>query len=269
MYLRLAFAVAAHLEPEILLVDEVLAVGDVRFQKKCLNKMEDVGQQGRTVLFVSHSMPAITRLCERAVLLDDGRLVQDGRSHQVIGIYLNSGEGTIAAREWPDPAGAPGGNVARLRAVRVRTQDGQITDAVDIRQPVGIEMEYEVLKPGSVLLPHYNLYDEQGVLAFQTLDQDAAWRRRPRPAGRYVSTSWIPGNFLAEGTMYVAAALVTLNPVILQYFERDAVTFQVVDSFDGDSARGDWAGRMRGAVRPLLQWDTQFSPDGCESGATV
>jgi lipopolysaccharide transport system ATP-binding protein len=264
MYLRLAFAVAAHLEPEILLVDEVLAVGDIRFQKKCLNKMEDVGQQGRTVLFVSHSMPAITRLCERAVLLDDGRLAQDGRSHQVIGAYLNSGEGTIAAREWPDPAGAPGGNVARLRAVRVRTQDGQITDAVDIRQPVGIEMEYEVLKPGCVLLPHYNLYNEQGVLAFQTLDQDAAWRRRPRPAGRYVSTSWIPGNFLAEGTMYVAVALVTLNPVILQYFERDAVTFQVVDSFDGDSARGDWAGPMRGAVRPLLKWSTQLGPDGCE-----
>ena len=135
MYMRLAFAVAAHLEPEILLVDEVLAVGDARFQKKCLNKMQDVGQQGRTVLFVSHNMPAITRLCERAILLDGGRVLQDGPSHRVVSTYLNSEVGTMAVREWPDPATAPGGEVARLRSVRVRTEDGQITDVVDIRRP--------------------------------------------------------------------------------------------------------------------------------------
>ena len=107
MYLRLAFAVAAYLEPEILLVDEVLAVGDARFQKKCLNKMQDVGQHGRTVLFVSHNMPAITRLCERVILLDEGRVLQDGPSYQVVRTYLNSGLGTSAAREWSDPAKAP------------------------------------------------------------------------------------------------------------------------------------------------------------------
>src|SRR5438094_366500 len=138
MYTRLAFAVAAHLEPEILLVDEVLAVGDARFQKKCLNKMHDVGHQGRTVLFVSHNMPAITRLCARTILLDEGSVLHDGPSHQVVSAYLNSGLGTTAAREWPDPAKAPGGEVARLRAVRVRTEEGRITDVVDIRRPVRI-----------------------------------------------------------------------------------------------------------------------------------
>ncbi len=102
MYLRLAFAVAAYLEPEILLVDEVLAVGDANFQKKCLNKMEDVGQQGRTVIFVSHSMPAVTRLCKRTILLAEGRVVQDGPSHEVVSGYLNSGVGTSAVREWAD-----------------------------------------------------------------------------------------------------------------------------------------------------------------------
>jgi lipopolysaccharide transport system ATP-binding protein len=267
MYLRLAFAVAAHLEPEILLVDEVLAVGDVRFQTKCLNKMQDVEQEGRTILFVSHSMPSITRLCERAILLEDGKIVQDGPSHQVVSTYLNAGLGMAAAREWPDPARAPGGEVARLRAVRVRTEEKQVTDVVDIRRPVGIEMEYEVLKPGYVLLPHYDVYNEQGVHIFKAMDHDPAWRRQPRPAGRYVSTAWIPGNFLAEGTVFVTAGLVTLNPVALQYYERDAVTFQVVDSFDGDSVRGDWSGRIGGVVRPLLEWDTQFSPDGCEPEA--
>ena len=151
MYLRLAFAVAAHLEPEILLVDEVLAVGDAAFQKKCLNKMEGVGQQGRTVLFVSHNMPAITRLCERAILLDEGRVIMDGLASQVVSTYLSSDLGTTAVREWPDPGQAPGNEVARLRAVRVRSEDGQVTDVVDIRQPVGIEMEYEVLKSGYAL----------------------------------------------------------------------------------------------------------------------
>src|SRR5205814_9400377 len=102
MYLRLAFAVAAHLEPEILIVDEVLAVGDAQFQKKCLDKMQEVGKQGRTVLFVSHSMPAVTRLCPTAMLLDAGQLVSSGPSPKVVSLYLRSGLGSTASREWSD-----------------------------------------------------------------------------------------------------------------------------------------------------------------------
>ena len=146
MYLRLAFAVAAYLEPEILLVDEVLAVGDARFQRKCLNKMQDVGQHGRTVLFVSHNMPAITRLCKRVILLDGGRVLEDGPPYHVVKTYLNSGLGTSAAREWSDLSKAPGNDVMRLRAVRVRTEDGVIADALDIRQPFGIDIEYQELR---------------------------------------------------------------------------------------------------------------------------
>ena len=119
MYMRLAFAVAAHLEPEILLVDEVLAVGDGRFQRKCLDKMQDVGRQGRTVLFVSHNMPAITRLCPRTILLDGGRIIADGPSSQVVGAYLSSGLGTTAVRVWSDLNTAPGNDIVRLCAVRV------------------------------------------------------------------------------------------------------------------------------------------------------
>jgi lipopolysaccharide transport system ATP-binding protein len=170
MYVRLAFAVAAHLEPEILLVDEVLAVGDASFQKKCLNKMQDVGQEGRTVLFVSHNMPAITRLCPRTVLLENGKVVQDGPSQRAISIYLESGHGTTAIREWTDLSKAPGNKVVRLCAVRIRKEDGQITDSVDIRRPVRIEMEYEVLEPGYVLVPNYHLTNEEGVHVFATAD---------------------------------------------------------------------------------------------------
>jgi len=269
MYLRLAFAVAAHLEPEILLVDEVLAVGDNAFQKKCLNKMEDVGHQGRTVLFVSHNMPAITRLCPRTILLDGGSLLRDGPSHQVVGTYLSSGLGTTAAREWPDLAKAPGDDVVRLRAVRVRNEAGQITDVVDIRRPVGIEVEYEVFESGYALWPHFTLYNDEGIFAFAAYDLDPEWLGRPHPAGHYVSTGWIPGNLLAEGMMIVGPAMATIEPRRIFFYERDAVAFQVIDSLEGDAARGNYVGHMPGVVRPALKWTTQFSPNGYAMAETA
>ena len=261
MHLRLAFAVAAHLEPEILIVDEVLAVGDARFQRKCLDKMQDVGEQGRTVLFVSHNMSAITRLCERTILLHEGRVLADGPSQQVVGTYLNSGLGTTACREWPDASKAPGNEVVRLCAMRVRSEDGAITDAVDIRRPVLLEVEFEVLKGGRVLIPNLGVYNEEGVCVFLTHDNDAEWRRRTRPTGRYLSTAVIPGNFLSEGSLLVGVAISQHIPsVAIHAHYADAVAFQVMDNMDGDSARGDYGGPLPGMVRPMLEWKTRFTP---------
>jgi len=265
MQLRLAFAVAAHLEPEILIIDEVLAVGDARFQKKCLGKMQDVGQHGRTVLFVSHNMPAVTRLCQRTILLEQGRIVKDGPSQEVVSTYMNSGYGTMAAREWPEGVSIPGRDVACLHAVRVRAEDGELRDSVDIRRPVAVEMEYAVLKPGYVLSPHYHFYNDQGVCIFISFDLDPAWRGRSRPVGRYISKAWIPGNLLAEGMVFVEPWLITMDPIVVQFRVSDAVAFQVIDSLDGDSARGDYAESMPGVVRPLLKWDTQFFPAKTDS----
>lgn len=258
MYMRLAFAVAAHLETEILLVDEVLAVGDMKFQRKCLNKMQDIGKHGRTVLFVSHNMPAISNLCPRAILLNDGAIVQDGPSHQVVGIYLSEGFGGSAIREWSDPSKAPGNDVARLCAVRVKLKDGQIANSVDIREPVTIEIEFEVLKPNYVLLPHLGFWNEQGVCAFISLDSDPEWKGKPRPTGRYKSCVTIPGNFLAAGTMHLNLAICTLEPFHLFIHERGVVAFQILDSLDRSTARGDYTGGMLGVVRPLLEWNTQY-----------
>jgi len=257
MYMRLAFAVAAHLEPEILLVDEVLAVGDGRFQKKCLGKMGQIAEQGRTVLFVSHSMPAITRLCPRAILLNDGHVVTDGPAPQVVNTYLYNDLGTAAVRRWKRSR-APGDDIVRLVAARVHTEDGRTSATIDIRQPVGIEIEFDVQEPGHVLIPNYHFVNSEGVCVFIASDQDPAWRRRPRLPGTYTSTAWIPGNYLAEGTLVVGAAISTIDPVIVHVFERDVVAFQVIDSLDGDSARGDYSGPMPGAVRPLLRWTTRF-----------
>jgi lipopolysaccharide transport system ATP-binding protein len=259
MQMRLAFAVAAHLEPEILLVDEVLAVGDAKFQKKCLNKMQDVSAHGRTIIFVSHNMPAVTRLCKRCLLLDHGRLVKDGPSHEVVSAYLHAETGTSAKREWLDPRRAPAGGSARLRAVAVRDHHGKINEAVDIREAVSVEMTFEVERGGSVLLPFFTFFNEEGVLAFVANDLDPSWRGRQRPPGEYKSSVQIPGNLLAEGTLFVGAG-VTSQAMAMQFYEGEAVAFHVIDSLDGNSARGDYAGTMSGVVRPMLEWRTEFTP---------
>jgi lipopolysaccharide transport system ATP-binding protein len=261
MYVRLAFAVAAHLEPEILIVDEVLAVGDASFQKKCLGKMEDVGQEGRTVLFVSHNMAAITRLCERVILLDQGHVIADGRAAQGASTYLRSGHGTMAAREWSNPRTAPGNGIVRLRAVRVRGNDGEVRETVDIRNDVTVEVEYDVLEPGRVLSPNLHFMNEEGLCVFITIDQNPDWSGVPRPRGRFISGVQIPGNFLAEGTFTVRAAVTTLDPFNVHFDVPDVAAFQVTESLGENSARGDFAGHMPGITRPFLPWTEHFLGD--------
>ncbi len=265
MTLRLAFAVAAHLNPEILIIDEVLAVGDAAFQKKCLGKMESVANQGRTIFFVSHNLPAVTRLCERAILLDEGKLCHDGASHTVVNAYLHSELGTISSREWRDPLKAPRGEVVCLRAVRVRAKDDQFTDKFDIRKPLGLEMEYEVLKPGYKLMASFEVWNEEGICLIDSIEYDPSWRGRVRPVGRYRSTAWIPGNYLAEGTFFLSVFVETLDPHVKQIAERQIVAFTVVDTCEGDSARVDFAGRLKGVVRPLLDWSTVLKSESIQT----
>lgn len=263
MYLRLAFAVAAHLDPEILIVDEVLAVGDARFQKKCLNKMEDVGKNGRTVLFVSHSMPSITRLCKRAVFLEEGMVKVDGPSHLVVNNYLNNGFETAAAKSWPDPVNAPAGDLARLRGIRVITESGAVIDTVDISQTFGIEMEYEVLEPGYILMPYHHFFNEENIKIFNAHDTDASWRGRPRPKGRYRSTAWIPGNLLSEGRLLISSGVTRVDFAKPQFYEKDVIAVNVIEGLENESAaRGEWARDMGGVIRPFFRWDTRFNGNG-------
>ena len=254
MYVRLAFAVAAHLEPEILIVDEVLAVGDVAFQRKCLNKMEDVRQHGRTILFVSHNMQAITRLCTRAILISHGGIQHDGPAAETAGKYLMASVKTSAECVWSELLSAPGDEVARLRKLRVRDESGCTVDAIDIRRTFGIEMVFEVLEDGHVLIPSLALHNESGVCVFVTAGHGLGSRGKPRPRGTITAVAWIPGNFLSEGLLLVTAALRTARAVKNHFYQRDAVAFHVVDTFAPDSARGDWDGPIAGVVRPLLEW---------------
>jgi lipopolysaccharide transport system ATP-binding protein len=258
MYVRLAFSVAAHLEPEILIMDEVLAVGDAAFQQKCLDKMREVRRAGRTVFFVSHNMPAVTRLCRRVVLLERGRVAADGAPQEVVNRYLSAGWQTGALREWDEEKDAPGDRVARLRRARVCDEAGQTTAAADIRRPVRIEITYEVLGAGHIIAPMVELANEEGTLVFSTHDTGAEWRRRERPRGLYTSVVTIPGNLLAEGSLVAHVSLMSHYPsTALHAHATNAVAFQVVDGEGGDSARGDYAGPLPGVVRPLLEWDTR------------
>ena len=259
MYVRLAFAVAAYLQPEILLVDEVLAVGDAAFQKKCLGKMQDVASQGRTVLFVSHNMPAVQRLCSRAILLEEGRISKDGPVTGVTAAYLRAGITELGERLWKTPDSAPGNDVVRLRAVRSRNSTGKICGEFKIGESLSVEVEFWVLKPDHVLDAGLYFYDESGSLIFATGDyQSEQWQGRPRPVGIHRSLCHVPAHLLNEGTISILAGIST-NPDTLHALERDAITFRILDDFREGGARGnysrEWPG---GAVRPLLNWSFDY-----------
>jgi lipopolysaccharide transport system ATP-binding protein len=257
MSVRLAFAVAAHLEPEILIVDEVLAVGDTEFQKKCISKMQDVSRHGRTVLFVSHNMPAVTALCSRAILLGGGKVMMDGSPHEVIGHYLSSQMDGPPERDWPDRGTAPGRGVACLRSVRVVNRHGQTMSSIDVSDEVGVQIVFDVIQSGYRMFPNIWVYNEEGTLLFGSLNQDLRWYSKPYPEGRFTSTAWIPGNLFSAGMFFVTVCLNTRSPDTLQFDEQQVIVFSVRDNMGLGTARGDWAGDMPGVVRPLLQWSTE------------
>jgi len=216
--------------------------------------MEDLSQSGRTVLFVSHNMQAVSQLCDRAIWLERGRIVEEGPSSTVVADYLQSGHGVGASKEWPDLATAPGDDLVRLRSVRV-LQDGEERGATDVRRPVALEIVFVVLRDGEPVFPKIKVYDNRGEVAFNAMDTSSRWHD-PTTPGEYVSTAWIPGNLLNEGATTVDVSIATLRaPKLLPHASvRSAVVFHVQDPGVGDSARGRFLGQWQGVVRPLLEW---------------
>lgn len=257
MYVRLAFAVAAHLEPEILLVDEVLAVGDAEFQRRCLGRMEELGSSGRTVIFVSHQLPAVAQLCDRAIQIDSGQVVGEGPAAEVIATYLHQTHSAGTELTWPEES-APGDDLARIRAIRLVPHEGMPPGVVDVRRPVGIEMTFKVLREGKPVFPKIKVLDKEGAIAFNAMDTHERWTR-PSPPGDYVSTAWVPGNLLNEGSVIVETAVCSIDFPKLEHHAAvyEAISFEVLDPGEGDSARGAFAGQWRGVVRPLLEWTTE------------
>jgi lipopolysaccharide transport system ATP-binding protein len=257
MYMRLAFAVAAHIDPEILLVDEVLAVGDAQFQKKCMQRMETLRQNGQTVVFVSHSMQAVARLCERAYWLDSGKLRAEGNVGDVVSAYLKEGFARAGEQQWPDSAFAPGDEVVRLRRARVSGPDGETASSINIGEGFHIECVYEVLTGGSVLFPVIRLFNEWGTEVLWSTDAGTPEHGSPRGPGRYHATVQLPGNLLSEGHFSVEVSIVSLVPLRTHFSEPDAVHFQATEIIDGTTARGDYIGSIGSVVRPKLKWCTE------------
>jgi lipopolysaccharide transport system ATP-binding protein len=260
MYVRLAFSVAAHLEPEIMLVDEVLSVGDAEFQRRCLGRMEELGSTGRTVLFVSHQLSAIAQLCDRALHINGGKIVQDGPPADVIARYLHQTHSAGVERTWATEKSAPGDDLVRIMSVRVLSHEGMPPGIMDVRNPIGIEVVFRVLEWGKPVFPKIKVLDRESTIAFNAMDTDERWHANS-PPGEYTATAWIPGNLLNEGAVSAEVAICSIDFPKLEHHAAvyEAVSFEVLDPGEGDSARGQFSGQWRGVVRPLLDWTCEAS----------
>ena len=254
MYLRLAFAVAAHLEPDVLIVDEVLAVGDAQFQKKCLGKMSSVSKEGRTVLFVSHNLTAIRTLCTRAILLRQGRLIADGPASDTVAGYLAEIREDLRERVFDDPATAPQNGAGIIERVRLRPVDASESDELNTGSTFAIDVDYRTKEPGAFLGFTVVMHDAENNIVFSSIgNREPRWYGRPMPLGRYRSTCIVPGNLLNNGT-YSASVYMFGQSFRDMYFLTDVLRFEIADS---PAIRGDYFGAILGAVRPDLEWSTQ------------
>jgi lipopolysaccharide transport system ATP-binding protein len=252
MYVRLAFAVAAHLEPDILIVDEVLAVGDAEFQKKCLGKMREVSQsEGRTILFVSHSMQAVNNLCEKAIWLQNGQVKQMGWASTIVNSYVSNIQQYKMHQSWERPEEAPGNDLIRFHSVALLPELANPNDPIDIRTPLKVRFKFWNMGEPALLSTGLHLFSYGGECIFDV----------PSPAikcekGLVEGECLIPGNFLNDGSYYISLIVVKDTSVNLLYFEECI-------SFDVEDYRGDikWYGKWMGAVRPQLPFSLKQTLD--------
>jgi lipopolysaccharide transport system ATP-binding protein len=253
MYVRLAFAVAAHLESEILIVDEVLAVGDAEFQKKCLGKMGDISKgEGRTVLFVSHNMGAVKNLCSKGLLLENGKITYTGDVDNAIDNYLKNSNSS-AYKTW-DLDNAPKSNSFALLGVKVLNQDGQISINHLISYDIEIEFTYQVLEDDQLFTLGFNLFNNHNIHILSSHDRDTHTLSEPISKGIYTRRVLIPGNFLAEAGYNCSFAIMRYNPFEVEFHEMDIVGFNVIDEIGLKTVRNNYSGKFPGVVRPLLNW---------------
>ncbi len=256
MYVRLAFAVAAHLEPEILIVDEVLSVGDTAFQQKCLGKIGDVAKGGRTVLFVSHNLQAVSTLCSKAFMLRSGKLCLEGKPRHVVQSYLESTVDETANTHW-ELENAPGNELARLRSIRILNERGQPSVDCDIAGLIDVELEFWVLQSGSKIDSSIHVLNEDSLCLFAVgVDLRNGPDGTTEP-GLYRTTCRIPANFLNDGRHYVSAFLVRNSSDIFVNLQQVA-TFK---THDYGTARGEYVGKIIGVIRPRLAWEVERIED--------
>ncbi len=253
MYVRLAFSVAASLEPEILIVDEVLAVGDFAFQKKCLKKMDDVATSGRTVVLVSHNMLSIQDLCTRALWLHDGTVRQTGTVGEVISSYLQTYVSNMTDRVWRNRSDAPGNEEVRLTQARVKPHAAAASGPIHIVDAFDIEFVLYNATEGAYLSVSLQVYNEHGMLLFESAPvHQTDWLGQPHPRGEFKYCCQVPGNLLNDG-IHRVTLVISKNQGQVLHREEDVLVFEVIDS---THKRAGWYGKWEGAIRPILDWET-------------
>lgn len=249
MYVRLAFAVAAHLEPEILIIDEVLAVGDAEFQKKCLGKMKDVSEQGRTVLFVSHNMTAVNTLCSSCIFLKNGQIVSRGDTQKIVNEYLSSEVANRTSVQW-NRNDAPGDDVAILLSARLIDEQSRKIEYAKIDNQIGIEFSYELLVGGYAPVPNIHVHTSKNEYAFVSAGKESG----PIAPGVYTSVVTIPAHLLNSETYNIRIALTSMNPLKVHFALADALVFEVIE--DINTRQNSFNQRIPGIIRPQLNWNT-------------
>ncbi len=251
MYVRLAFSVAAHLDPEILIVDEVLAVGDAEFQKKCLGKMSDFGGEGRTVLFVSHNMKAIQNLCDRTIVLTNGNKIFDGDPVDAMFHYLRTTTKTRTEIDWPSDK-APGNQQVRLLGIKIRKEKhGKPNQIFTVNDELEVMIEFENLMEGNNdLHVNFHLRDETTVIVFAAGSGLNNYEKIT--PGRYKATCRIPANFLNQGTYSISKVTFVKDHERSIFDYMDGLSFDIIKPATG---KFGWMGKRPGLVAPDLDWE--------------
>jgi lipopolysaccharide transport system ATP-binding protein len=244
MYVRLGFAISAHLEPEILIVDEVLAVGDAEFQRKCLGKMKDASTSGRTILFVSHNLTAVQGLCNKAMFMQKGQLMEMGETNQVLATYLSHVQKTALESWWLTPEEAPGNTLARLKSIKLVPDFIDNQKHIDVRTPFKIQIEFWNMMEGANLniSLHLNSLTGECIFNIGTLSQTFE-------KGIITAECEIPGNYLNDGSYSISFMVVKDTSTLIYNFE-EALIFEIGDYREGTS----WYGKWPGYVRPKIDF---------------
>ncbi len=253
MYVRLAFSIAAHLEPEILLVDEVLAVGDIRFQKKCLGKMSEIGKVGRTILFVSHNMSAIQALCQKVILLKNGKMMDFDISNKVINRYISEIGKYSYVKEWKRENLAPHNTSIVLKKVKLCSSEGKVLRVVSTDDPFNVEITFTVTKPQASIGLNVIFYDRNyNCVCGSINNHEKNWYGKMMPKGIYKSICKVPAHFFNNGIFSIRIYMFGPN------YTDDKMSEEILrfEILDGAYVRGDYFGAYDGVVRPLFEWET-------------
>lgn len=254
MYVRLAFAVAAHLESEILIVDEVLAVGDAEFQKKCLGKMGEVSKgEGRTVLFVSHNMDSVLRICLKSIYLKNGQLIKIGQAEETIMAYLKAEANLSSFIDYTNCGVPPGDDLVRL--LKVEAIDAIFNPKANFytNEEIGIRIIFEVLRCTNDLACGFNLFNQYNVHILTSHNSsNVGYEYKP---GIYETVVWLPKSFLSEGLHYCGIAAMSYSPFVVHFHDINKFAFNISDCRTGNETRHSYTGELPGIVRPVLEWE--------------